>query len=135
MCPHSKTWNLIGKPPYLSLNSTQKYSVQSKISFFVVAQYRCKATFFQNYLTYYEKSKYCCCRTKRRKKISDYNNYNYYYILTLPVPCISESCIEIKLKLNFYFHASLWCPKRFYEGLKAFIKPFEAPQRCVKIKI
>ena len=30
-------------------------------------------------------------------------------ILTLPVPCISESCIEIKIKLNFYFHTSLWC--------------------------
>ena len=33
--------------------------------------------------------------------------------LTLPVPCISESCTEIKLKLNFYFHASLWFLKRF----------------------
>ena len=30
------------------------------------------------------------------------------------------------VKLNFYFHTSLWCLKRF---LKAFIKPFEAPQR------
>ena len=27
--------------------------------------------------------------------------------LTFPVPCISESCIEIKIKLNFYFHTSL----------------------------
>ena len=26
-----------------------------------------------------------------------------------------------KIKLNFYFHTSLWCLKRFYEGLKAFI--------------
>ena len=31
---------------------------------------------------------------------------------------ISESCIEIKIELNFYFHTS-----------------FEAPQRSVKIKI
>ena len=31
----------------------------------------------------------------------------------------------IKIKLNFYFHTSL----------KAFIKPFEAPQRNVEIKI
>ena len=23
-----------------------------------------------------------------------------------------------KIKLNFYFHTSLRCPKRFYEGLK-----------------
>ena len=49
-------------------------------------------------------------------------------ILTLNVPCISESCIEMKIKLNFYFHTSLcaskgfmkaflWCLKRFYEGL------------------
>ena len=36
-------------------------------------------------------------------------------LLTLPAPCISESCIKIKIK--------------------AFIKPFEAPQRSVKIKI
>ena len=36
------------------------------------------------------------------------------------------------IKLNFYFQISLWCLKRFYE---AFIKPFEAPQRSVKIKI
>ena len=39
-------------------------------------------------------------------------------ILTLKDPFISESCIEIKIKLNFYFHTSLWCLKRFYEGLK-----------------
>ena len=37
--------------------------------------------------------------------------------LTLNVPCISESCMEIKVKLNFYFHTSLWGLKRFYEGL------------------
>ena len=30
---------------------------------------------------------------------------------TLNVPCISESCIEIKIKLNFCFHTSLWCLK------------------------
>ena len=42
--------------------------------------------------------------------------------LTLNVPCISESCIEIKIKLNFYFHTSLWCLKRFYEDLKGFHK-------------
>ena len=44
--------------------------------------------------------------------------------LTLNDLCVYESCIEIKIKLNFYFHTSL----------KAFIKPFEAPQRSVKIK-
>ena len=33
--------------------------------------------------------------------------------------------------LNFYFNTSLWCFKRFYEGL---IKPFEAPQRSLKKK-
>ena len=29
--------------------------------------------------------------------------------VTLKDPFISESCIEIKTKLNFYFHTSLWC--------------------------
>ena len=44
--------------------------------------------------------------------------------LTLKDPFISESCIEIKIKLNFYFHTSLWCLKRFYEGLKGLHKTF-----------
>ena len=33
-----------------------------------------------------------------------------------------------KINLNFYFHTSLWCLKRFYEGP-------EAPQGSVKIRI
>ena len=37
--------------------------------------------------------------------------------LTLPAPFISESCIKIKINLNFHFYTSLWCLKRFYEGL------------------
>ena len=41
---------------------------------------------------------------------------NEWVILALNV-CISESCIEIEIKLNFYFHTSLWCLKRFCEGL------------------
>ena len=45
-------------------------------------------------------------------------------ILTLPAPCISESCIKIKINLTFYFHSSLWCLKRFYEGLKGLHKAF-----------
>ena len=38
--------------------------------------------------------------------------------LILPAPCISENCIEIKIKLNFYLYTSLWCLERFYEDLK-----------------
>ena len=53
---------------------------------------------------------------------------------TLSYPCISESCIKIKINLNFYFHNSLWCLKRSYEGFKAIIKPLEVPQRSEKIK-
>ena len=41
-----------------------------------------------------------------------------------------------KFNLDFYFHTSLWCLKSFYEDLKGLHKkPFEAPQRSVKIKI
>ena len=40
------------------------------------------------------------------------------------MPCISESCIEMKIKLNFYFHTSLRCLKRFYEGFKVLHKTF-----------
>ena len=42
--------------------------------------------------------------------------------LTLPASCISESCIKMKINLNFYFHTSLWCLKSFYEGLKSLHK-------------
>ena len=42
---------------------------------------------------------------------------NFKQLFFLPFPCISESCIEIKIKLNVYFHTSLWCLERIYEGL------------------
>ena len=69
-----------------------------------------------------------------------------YFNLTLNVPCISESCIEIKNELNFYFSTSLWCLKRFYEDLKGLHKTFVkiksvkyenkmCERRSVKIKI
>ena len=77
-------------------------------------------------------------KTKHDKFLSDYviliAGLLHATLLTLPAPCLSESYIKIKINLNFYFH-TLWCLKRFYEGLKAFIKPFETPQRSVKIKI
>ena len=44
--------------------------------------------------------------------------HDFVALLTLKDLFISESCIEIKIKAS-----------------KAFIKPFEAPQRSVKIKI
>ena len=56
-------------------------------------------------------------------------------MLTLPVPCISGSCTEIKMKLNFYFHTSLWCLKRFYEGLnKGLHKTFSGTTKQCKNK-
>ena len=44
--------------------------------------------------------------------------------LTLPSPCIFKSSIKIKINLDFYFHTSFWCFKRFYEGLKGLHKTF-----------
>ena len=41
-------------------------------------------------------------------------------------------CIE-KINLSFHFLTSLWCIKRFYKTFKTFIKPFQGPQRSVKI--
>ena len=54
--------------------------------------------------------------------------------LTLNVPCISESCIERKIKLKFLFSHFFVTPQ-IAKACKAFIKPFEAPQRSAKIKI
>ena len=45
-------------------------------------------------------------------------------VLTFPAPFISESCVKIKINLNCYFHFSLWCLKRLYEGLSGLQKTF-----------
>ena len=56
--------------------------------------------------------------------------------LTLPAHCISESSAKTKINLNFIFTLLCGISKGFHKKtLKAFIKPFEAPQRSVKIKI
>ena len=56
-------------------------------------------------------------------------------ILTLPALYISESCIKIKINLNFIFTLLCETSTGSMKAFKAFIKPFEAPQRSVKIKI
>ena len=50
---------------------------------------------------------------------------NFDYILTDFNPFRPNPGHTEQNKLNFYFHISL----------KAFIKPFEPPQKCMKIKI
>ena len=40
------------------------------------------------------------------------------------------SYLEMKIKLNFYFHTSLWCLKKFYEGLKGLHKTFSDTKKC-----
>ena len=53
-------------------------------------------------------------------------------LLTLPVPISND-----EKKLNKIFIFTLFCDasKGFLKTLKAFIKPFETPQRSVEIKI
>ena len=45
-------------------------------------------------------------------------------VLTLPAPYILESWFKIKINLNFCFHTSLLCLKKFYKGLKGLYKTF-----------
>ena len=59
--------------------------------------------------------------TLNLKKYIVSKNMLFVLFLTLPVP-ISDK--EKKIKLNFYFLTSLWCLKRFYEGLKGLHKNF-----------
>ena len=40
-----------------------------------------------------------------------------YLMLTLHVPCISESCTEIKIQLNFYFHTFLGITRNILKWL------------------
>ena len=60
-----------------------------------------------------------------QKTLSTFSNS----ILTLPTPWISESCIKIKINLNFYFHTFFGASKGFMKTFKAFTKPFKAPQK------
>ena len=53
-------------------------------------------------------------------------------LLTLPVPATDEEKILTK---NFIFILPCGALKGFMKALKAFIKPFEAPQRSAKIQI
>ena len=53
-------------------------------------------------------------------------------MLTLSVPIPDE---EKKLSEIFIFTLLSGAPKGFVKAFKAFIKPIEAPQRRVKIKI
>ena len=46
-------------------------------------------------------------------------------LLTPPAPCISESCIEIKINSNSYFDTFLWCLKcneGFFVGVSFLLK-------------
>ena len=49
--------------------------------------------------------------------------------LNPPTPCNSEHYIKVKINLNFYFHTSFWCFRRFYEGIK--INHQEIPRKSV----
>ena len=53
-------------------------------------------------------------------------------ILTLPVPISDE---KKKVTSIFIFALIFSASEGFMKALKAFIKPFEAPQRSAKIKI
>ena len=46
-------------------------------------------------------------------------------LLTLNIPCISESCVEIKIKLNFCFHTFLWCLKGLQKTFQGTTKKCE----------
>ena len=56
--------------------------------------------------------------------------------LTLNDTCISESCIEIKIKLNFYFALLCGASKGFMKALKDFIKSYkifwDTTKKCLK---
>ena len=54
--------------------------------------------------------------------------------ICISVP-LTQSRTKRKKKLNFYFTLLYGASKGFMKALKVFIKPFEAPQRSVKIKI
>ena len=84
----------------------------------------------RNNLTFFVLAEFCQCQEPAWK------SFLKFYNPSCPIPGRRG-----KIKLNFYFQFSLWCLKRFYEGLKgfmkalkAFIKPLGGTQRSGKIK-
>ena len=72
-----------------------------------------------------------CFQLKHLEQIPQFFVWYHKDKLTLNVPCISESCVEVKIKFLFW-HFSVMPQKVLW---RPFIKPFEAPQRSVKIKL
>ena len=70
------------------------------------------------------------CYKVKWNKVKKQNRLN----LTLPASCISESCMKIKINLIFIFTFLCGASKGYMKAFKAFIKPFKASQRSVKIK-
>ena len=74
--------------------------------------------------------RFCGFTTNALFQIPQFLNFsktvvNLIFYLTLHDPRIFESCIEIKIKLNFYFHTSLWCLKGLHKTFRGNTKKCE----------
>ena len=57
--------------------------------------------------------------------------YSKFHILYKINPSRPDPGRREKINLNFYFHTSLWCLKRFCEGLKGLYKTFwDTTKKC-----
>ena len=99
--------------------------VLSGLQFFICSK------FWQNLLfwVYYTVMGICFCvvwdeRTNRFLKFSFLPIISLKNVITLSAPCISESCIKIRINSNIYFHTTFYCFERFYEGIKSLHKTF-----------
>ena len=70
---------------------------------------------------------------KEKKKKMIWRDSDQPQFIT-PSTRISDSSIEVKINWNIYFHTSLWCLKRFYEGLKGFHKSFRGTLKKSDLK-
>ena len=55
---------------------------------------------------------YAVLHKKNKNNTKTHFRCNIAFILTLKDPFISESCIEIKIELNFYFHTFFVVPQK-----------------------
>ena len=51
-----------------------------------------------------------------------YSIFHFCGLIVYAFPFVRDT--SWRFRLNFYFHTSLWCLKRFYEGFKGFHKTF-----------
>ena len=95
----------------------------------------CQANFIDIFWAFLKKMKYLCpgwfhsVNAGWTKCINILLASEKNFCLTLTAPCITKSCIKIKINLTFYFHTTFWYLKDFMKVLIFSIPPGSERER------